>query len=166
MTPEEVYDIDFNETARINVPKRLRNCNMMAFVRLIITPFIMVYQAFKTFRQATIYDLGITPQVCYLEKLFNDRYDPVLRGIYIDDGIEQEGTYLYMDAEDKPLILYIDAEEHPVPLFTDGEVDGTLMNDFIVFVPLLVSVNYSIIEIASLVNRKRLPGMRFIIQIY
>jgi len=166
MTPEAVYNIDLNETARINVPKRLRNASIMAFVRLIVAPFIIIYQVFKLFRDATIYDLTITPQVCYVEKILNDRYDPILRGIYTDDAIEHNGLYLFLDPEDKPVILYTDPEEHPVPMFTDGEIDGAVLYDFIVFVPLLVTASHSIIEISSLINRKRLPGMRFAIQIY
>lgn len=166
MTHEATYDIDLNETARINVPKRLRNNNMMAFVRLIVVPFILLYQSFKRFRQTAIYDLSISPQVVCLEKILNDRYDPDVRGIYIDDAEEHAGMYLFMDAEDKPVLLYTDPEEHPVPMFTDGEVDATILNDFIVFIPLVISYIFSMIEITSLVNRKRLPGMRFAIQLY
>lgn len=41
------------------------------------------------------YDLTITPQVCYLEKILNDKYDPVQRRIYIEEAGDTVGYFFF-----------------------------------------------------------------------
>ena len=159
-----IYDIDLNLLSNWIVPKRLRKLRTMAFVRLIITPFIFLYQDFLRFRKATMYDLMITPQVCYLETMLNDRYDSTQRRIYITDGLEYPALYLYQDAELQQIDMYRDSENNPRYLYTDGEVDGSLLDDFIVMVP--VDVVFVTATMRSMILRKRLPGMKFKIQTF
>ena len=159
-----IFNIDLNILSNWIVPKRLRKLRTMAFVRLIVSPFVFIYQDFTRFRKATLYDLMITPQVCYLEAMLNDRFDYTLRRIYIADGIEYPPLYLYTDAELQQVDLYTDAENQPKYLFTDGEVDGSVLDDFIVEVPVTIPFNEPTMR--SMVQRKRLPGMKFKIQTF
>jgi hypothetical protein len=95
--------------------------------------------------------------------MLNDRYDYVLRRIYIADTEEFPPLYLYRRDEDKPVWLYRRSEALPVYLFTRAE--GALYaDDFIVMVPKDISFNQQ--EMRSLVFRKRLPGMKFKIQTF
>lgn len=41
------------------------------------------------------YDLAVTPQVCYLEKMFNDEYDQVQRRIYIEEMGSTQGYFFF-----------------------------------------------------------------------
>lgn len=159
-----IFSIDLNLLAAWLVPKRIRKTRTMAFLRLLVSSFIFIYQDFVRFRSATLYDLMITPQVCYLETMLNDRWDSTLRRIYITDGAEYPALYLYQDAELQEIDLYRDQESQPKYLFTDGEVDGSVLDDFIVMVP--VTVLFSAATMRSLVLLKRLPGMKFKIQTF
>lgn len=136
---------------------------MIAWMNIVVSPVMYLYQQFKLFRKNKLYELSITSQVCRLEALLNDRYDFTNRGIFIDEGLERPPLYLYQDAETHPVHLYQDSEISPVLLYTDGE-GGLYSDDFIVMVP--VSVSFNQIEMRALINRYKLPGMRYSIQTY
>jgi hypothetical protein len=158
-----IYDINFNNQARWNLAHYLRKVRMLAFIKILVFPFIVIYQDVMRFRKATLYDLMITPQVCYLEAMLNDRYDFVLRRIYIDEVEEFPPLYLYRRDEEKPVFIYRRSEAQPVYLYTRAE--GALhADDFIVMVPNDISFNQ--LEMRSLVYKKRLPGMKFKIQLF
>lgn len=161
---DNIFNIDLNRLANWIEPKRLRKLRTMAFIRLLVSPFVFIYQDFVRYRKATLYDLKITPQVCYLEMMLNDRFDSTLRRIYIADGEESPAIYLYTDAELQPIYLYKDAEALPKFLFTDGEVDGSAFENFVVMVPISVTLNEATMR--GMILRKRLPGMKFKIQTF
>ena len=164
MTPASIYDIDFNLLGKWLIPKRMRKLRTLAWLRILISPFITVYMDLLRFRSSTLYYLMITPQVCYLEILLNDRYDFTQRRIYITDGLEAPAVYLYQDVELEAVDLYTDPEGQPLYLFTDAEVQGDFLDDFIVMVP--ASLVFNEAEMRSLVLLRRLPGMRFSIQTF
>lgn len=158
------YNIDFNKLVLDKLPSILRQQKIIAYLKIAASPFVFVYQIFLNYRKAKLYDLMITPQVCYLEIMLNDKYDFTQRRIYIEDGVEQPALYLYQDAEDKDIYLFTDAENDPKLLYTDGEIEGISSDDFIIKVP--VDIIFNQLEMRSAVQRKRLPGMRFKIQTF
>ncbi len=157
----DFYDIDFNALMEERIPPRMRQPRLLAFAHALSAEVNRQYQLFRLNRKANLYNLGITPQVCYLEKLLNDRYDFTQRRIYITDGIDYPPTYLYQDAEEKPLYLFQESEAQPVHLYTEGE-SGELTDDFIVWVP--VEVDFEEKEMISLVKVYKLAGTKFKIQ--
>jgi hypothetical protein len=159
----KIYDIDFQSVVRWNIRRKYRMPRILALLNAMAKPIVMLYQDFLNYRTAKLYDLMITPQVCYLEALLRDRYDYTQRRIYITDAIDFPPLYLYTDAELHPINLYTDSEDSPVYLYTDGE-GSDYNNDFIVWVP--ADINFSYIEMYSLIYKKRLPGMRFKIQTF
>ncbi len=158
-----IYDIDFKKIVKWWTPAPLRRTFWLTLLGVMIQPIVKLYHAFLLFMKAVLYDLMITPQVCYLESMLNERYDFALRRIYITDAIEFPPLYLYQDDEIHPIDLYTEAEAQPVYLYTDGE-GGDYGDDFIIMVP--ASLVFDTIEMTSLVMRKRLPGMRFKIQTF
>lgn len=145
------------------LPEQLRLPKLKAWLNIAISPVIYLYQLFLQYRKNKLYEISITPQICRMQCLLNDRYDLILRRIYIDDAKEFPPVYLYRDAETKPVYLYRDAEDLPVYLFTDSE-GAIIGDDFIVFVP--VSIVFDVLEMRSLVKKFKLPGMRFKIQTF
>jgi hypothetical protein len=136
----------------------LRKPKMLAWIGICISPVGYVYNNLLRFRTLTLYKLSITPQVCYLQKLLNDQYDFINRGIRIVDATRTNPVYIFQDAEDKPLGLYTDGESLPIFLYTDGEA-GDLKDDFIVIVPL--AVDFNINEMTSLLNQYKLASKQF-----
>lgn len=135
----------------------LRRPVTIAWLGVLLWPVIRLYQVFSRNRLANLYRLQITGQVCYLEKMLNDRYDPVDRRIYIDEAIERPPLYLYQDAESKPVYL---GEK---PLYQDTEF-GINLDDFIVFVHNEIIFEFN--ELRSLVNLYKLAGTRYSVQFY
>jgi hypothetical protein len=154
---EKVFNIDFNTLVRWLVPVPLRRAAMLAWLQALVWPVVQLYQAFRKNRTANLYRLSITPQVCYLEKMLNDRFDPQDRRIYIDDAIDRPPIPLFLDVEEKPVYL------GTRPLYRDNEF-GINLDDFIVYVH--KDIAFEVNEMRSLLLLYKLAGTRFSIQIY
>jgi hypothetical protein len=121
------------------------------------------YKQFRMYRIGKAYQLLITPQVCYLEKLLNDRFDFTQRRIYIEDGKDKAPKYIFIKPELKPKYLYKNSEAKPMYTYTNGET-GVIKDDFIVFVP--VSLVFDANEMGGLLRQYKLAGTKFTIQPY
>lgn len=157
-----IYNIIYSKLTTWLTPKVLRKNKLMAFVAVAIKPVQYVYQDLLNFRAQKLYDLSITPQVCYLQKLLNDRYDYVQRRITIVDAIDQEPVYFFCRSENKPVFMRKRIENDPLYLYTRGET-GALRNDFVVLVP--AGIVFPMEEMRSLVQLNKLAGKKFAIQI-
>lgn len=153
-----IYNIVYSKLVQWLTPAMLRKPRMLAWIGICTSPINFLYRDLLRFRSLTLYRLGITPQVCFLEKLLNDQYDFIGRGIHIVDAAQTDPTYIFQDAEEKPVYMYTDAENLPVFMYTDGEA-GDLKDDFIVIVPLSVTFNHN--EMTSLINAYKLASKQF-----
>ena len=156
-----IYNIVYNKLAEWHVPRIIRQPRLIAFVKLLVTPFVFIYQDVLRFRTARLYELMITPQKCWLERLLNDRYDFTARGIYIDDGFDKTPPYIFQNAELKPKYIRQMSEAQPVWIYTGGE-SGNYLDDFIIYVPMAVVFEEP--EMISLVKVYKLAGTKFKIQ--
>lgn len=159
------YIINYTKFVVERIPEELRFDEVVAYVNKLTTPLVFVYNKLIAFRDSILYKLTITPQVCYLEKMLNDRYDNLLRRIYILDGNEYQALSLFVKAELKPLRLYRKSEvaKPKNRLFLKGEVSQFTF-DFVVFVPLDVSFDEN--EIKALVSYYKLASKFFKIQTF
>lgn len=161
---QKIYDIDYSKFRQRLLPSFLRLPKWLAWVKCMTYPAVVIYQDFLRFRAAKNYQLLITPQVCYLERLLNDRFDSVERRIVIIDGEDKPPVFLFTEEEDKPVYLFTEEEEDEEPTFiyTEGEA-GTITDDFIIKVPSDIVFEQS--EMRSLVKAYKLAGTKFSIQI-
>lgn len=157
----DFFDINFNNLVQERIPPRLRTTRMLAFAAVLSAEINRQYQLFRLNRKSDLYQLIITPQVCYLERLLNDRYDFTQRRIFLTDGIDHPPTYLYQDEEVKPMYMNQVSEDDPVYLYTDGE-SGDMKDDFIIWVPKDISFEEN--EMIGLVKVYKLAGTKFKIQ--
>ena len=161
------YDIDFRVLIRTIVPVRLRNNIMLAWLAVLVSPVVWLYDMFKVNRDNDLYDLSHNSQVCYLRAALNDLFDPVSRGILIEDGPFRDPLYLYLVPESKPLWLglFSEAGSTPYPdpevLYLDAET-ALLGISFIVKVPVAIAAGagYDVQRLKALVDHFRLPGRR------
>ncbi len=161
------YDVDFGVLVRTIVPVRLRNNIMLAWLAVLVSPVVWLYNLFKANRDDHLYDLSHNSQVCYLRAALNDLFDPVSRGILIEDGPFKDPLYLYLVPESKPLWLGLVSEEgttsYPDPevLYMDSET-ALLGISFIVKVPVVVAggSGYDVLRLRALVDHYRLPGRK------
>lgn len=153
----KIFNINYNALIRWLVPVELREPVTMAWLQVINWPVIKLYQSFTRNRAANLYRLSITPQVCFLEKMLNDRFDNTDRRIYIDQAIERPPVYLYQDDELKPVYL------NERPLYQDTEFAINL-DDFVVYVHNEIIFEFN--EMRSLIILYKLSGTQFSIQFY
>lgn len=152
---QNIYDIEHNKLNRWLTPLYLRKPVILAWLNAIIVPFTFLYQDFIRYRDAKNYHLRITTQVCFLNKLLNDRYDFILRRIYITDGLDKPVTFIYTEAELKP--LYLGSKF----IYTPGET-SVMSDDFIIYVPSAIAFEDA--EMKSIVKAYKLAGTQFKIQ--
>lgn len=160
------YDINYTKLAAQRTPEEIRLPFLLALFNVLVRPLVTTYNSLKTFRDQMLYRLTITPQVVYLEKMLNDRFDTSLRRIYILDGKQYDPLYVFLPAELKWVWLYKKSETPPKParfLYTKGET-GLTTFDFVVYVQ--VSIPFDINEMTSLINDYKLASKDFKIQTY
>lgn len=156
-----IYDIVYTKINQWLTPPEQQQPKTLALLNAFVRPVLVKYQNFLLYRKAKLYELYITPQKCYLERLLNDRYDNVLRRIYIDDGVDKDPRYIYQVAELKPMFVYTKAEGQPQFIYTLGE-SGQFTNDFVIFCPQALAFEDA--EMTSLVKVYKLAGTKFKIQ--
>lgn len=156
------YIVDYNADAWNNLPVRLRQSIMYAWLKVLIKPIIDLAALFGNNRAINLYILAHNSQVCYMEAALNDTFDDSGRGIYISDPVYADAIYLFEDAELKPVYMAMDAElpvvgyEAPVYAFQDGEAYSGLGVQFIVNVP--VAVVFDTDRMKALIDYYRLPS--------
>lgn len=174
MTNEKIYKIDFGKLVIWLTPVILRKERMIAWLHALITPIIYLYDKFLGFREDTNYWLHINGQVCYLEKMLNDKYDRDSRRIYIDKGKNYEPVFIYQEPEaDAPLFTFLEAEENETPpyLYVDNETTSSNC-DFIIMVPVELrpddvnKLNKKELELNTLVSMYALPDKVHSIQYF
>lgn len=156
-----IYDIIYSRLVKWWTPAPLRTTFWLSWLGVMVKPVADLYNSFLLYRTARLYQLMITPQKCWLERLLNDRYDNTLRRIYIEDGIDKPPFYIFQRAESKPKFIRQRSEAAPQWIYTSGE-SGNLVDDFIVFVPMALVFEEP--EMVSLVKVYKLAGVKFKIQ--
>jgi hypothetical protein len=158
---DKVYDINFGKLVEWLVPPILRRPKMVAWLAALVSPVTKLYQQFLRYRAQKLYELAITPQVCYLERLLNDKYDFIERRIRIEDGLDKLPTFYFVRGELKPVHMYRRSEDAPTILYTRGE-SGDIKDDFIILVPM--DISFIELEMRTLVIAYKLAATKFKIQ--
>ena len=151
------YLLNFKSLVRWLVPQEIHFNDLLAFLDACVKEIKVAYNKFLLQRDSFIYYLTITPQVCYLEKLLNNRYDYFERRIYITDGQSFDAVYLYQKSEDKPIFVYKKTESTaPKTYLYKKSETGNDADDFVVNVP--NTLVYSASELRALVDSFKLAG--------
>ena len=116
------YDVNILALVRQYTPVVLRKAKLIALLDSMTHPLRWLQSKFATYRESVTYRLSITSQVCYLQKLLNDRYDNTDRRIYISDGNQVSETYIYLPAEDIPVYIYSVNEQQPHHIYLEDEI--------------------------------------------
>ncbi len=161
MQSYKVYNISFPVLAAWLTPRAFRKTRLGILVKCCVFPLTFLHNSFLKYRKAKIYQLLITPQVCYLERMLNDKYDYTLRRIRIDDAVWHLPVFIFQEDELKPVYLHIESENKPVYLYNDGEA-GIALNDFVVLVP--VDINFLESEMRGAIDSYKLFGTKYTIQ--
>jgi hypothetical protein len=157
------FKIDYYKLVRLLLPIILRQPIVIAFLESAVSPVDMLHILFSNNRDDNLYRLSITPQVCYLEKALNDRFDVGDRRIYIGDGVFYEELFLYTDAENKDEFIYAETENKNMYIYTGSET-GSESVDFIVNVP--ADLKYNEPEMKAIIDMYKLASKKYSINKY
>jgi hypothetical protein len=89
------------QLAVLLLPTFMRNNTVVAIAKSIASCIDTLKYKLLAYRNKVNYDISITPQVCYLEKALNDRYDTILRRIRVDESVFRDITYIKLDSEQR-----------------------------------------------------------------
>lgn len=159
---KKIYDYGWQRLANWMVPIPMRKGVFRQLYESVVVALKMVHQWFMIFKRATEYKLTITPQVVYLERMLNDRFDVEDRRIYILEEPLIETCELYLTIEAKPRILPKIAEGgSTVVLYTKTEpIFGN--GDFTIKVP--ASLEYEADEMHAMTDQYKLPHSKYTIE--
>lgn len=131
-----VYRIDFTKLVAQLLPLLLRQAAQVAWLRTLVTPWVVLHKSLLAKRATWRYQLTHTPQVFSLENVLNDNFDPEHRRIYIVDGEYIDAVRFYEPADNRPVRFY---EDTPKVRFYDPSAFDLLDVDFVVHIPLTLS---------------------------
>lgn len=96
------YLIHFQKTIRENLPEFFHNSRRLNWVLSMIRPVKIIHSEFRISQSEAIYKVAYTGQKIYLERILNERFDPILRRIYITNDYLFNDYYVYKIIESKP----------------------------------------------------------------
>ncbi|MGM8362143.1 hypothetical protein ACSV4D_09535 [Flavobacterium sp. ARAG 55.4] len=143
------YKVDWDRLILLLLPTFLRKPVLFGYLRALISPIASLHYIWLRMRDDNLNKLSYNSQRCYLRKALNDKCDPELRRIYIDEVPEVNENYIYQSEEN--LDYYLDTMWLDLDYSEGGETV-----DFIVFVP--NDVTNKIIEITAILEFYKLPG--------
>lgn len=133
MLYENAFTIDFNALAIQLLPPNYRKTIHIAFIKVIISPLILILNELKKTRLENIYKIEHDSRVGKIEKVLNDNFDKIVRRIRIQDGGRKTQTYSFFTEENKTQLIT------PFTTYFPSEV-SEFSADFEVCVPLVVGL--------------------------
>lgn len=146
------YKVDWDKLILLLLPTFLRKSVLYSFVRALVSPIDSLHYNWEQMRAANLLKLSYNGQRCYLRKALNDRFDPDLRRIFIDEIPQLEENYIYQPEEN--LDYYLDTMYLDLDYTEGGETV-----DFVVYVP--ADVMNKINEIIATLEFYKLAGKLF-----
>lgn len=150
-----IFQTDFKRLLQQLLPTFLRKPLIKAFISAISSAINALRNRFNLNRDRNLYNLSITPQVCYLEKVLNDKFDFTQRRIYINNGDWRAAVSVFLVAENNPVALYLTSENQPIPLYLQTE-NGYISESFMINVP--TELQPSEQDLRGIVNLFKLAG--------
>jgi hypothetical protein len=148
---------DLNKVIQICTPWAKRKPRFLTWAGIFISHLVVIKNALYVYWQKTIDEVMMTPQIAYLEHFLNRLFSRT--DIFITDGYEL-GPWIFSNTETPDPEFYMDTDDQS---FVYSNQD-TVTVDFIVNIPYAIIGDVQLI--AAIVNKYKLPGKYFIIQIF
>lgn len=156
------YQFDFNRHINWLLPPFLRKARLIAFLLVLVSPLISLYNSFLSYVTEAIYFANLTSQTALFEKYLNDQLDPLERRISIIHSL-QGGIFIgsRQFSEDGFFFGLKSELEDGEFIQLKGEVTETLSVDFRVIVP--PGINQQ--ELIGFILNYKLAGKSFEIEV-
>jgi len=155
-----MYNVDWPAFVRRNTPSALRLPVFLAVVRVLVTPLKGIQNLFEQLRLAIAEEYRWNGLVHSLEKLLNERYDPINQAIYILTNTKLPIWY-WKDEAETPDWYWKDEGDTLDFFWLDEAVfnaESATKYEFTIYVPPALSFVPS--EMLELVDIYRFAGFR------
>ncbi len=101
MLYNNAFKVNYYTLAIQLMPTNWRKPIHMAFVKVMVSPFVLILRQFNSYRNETIYKLQHDSRIGSIEKVLNDQFDYFERRILIIEGQRLNHQYSYYSYENK-----------------------------------------------------------------
>jgi hypothetical protein len=133
MLYNNAFKVNYYTLAIQLMPTKWRKPIHMAFVKVLVSPFVLMLKQFNNFRTETIYKLQHDSRIGSIEKVLNDQFDFIERRIIIVEGQRLNHQYSYYSYENKEQL------ETPFYSYSPGEI-SSFSADFEIWIPTAVGL--------------------------
>lgn len=155
------YSIIFISLCQYLIPSFLRQSKIIVFLKVMLSSLQNMNDDFVLFVKSKQYEMSITGQVIYLEKLLNDEFDNNLRRIYIEDAVTVDSLFLRYENEQRDTFMMRYESENVTTDNIRYESEYIDAVSFVVFIPADVT-NLTLLK--ALVNKYRAASKLFDVQ--
>lgn len=132
MNYSQIYTINWGTLIQWLIPTFLRKPIHFNWLMSLAQPVMTLHAQFLLFRDKSNYKLQHNSQVCSMEAVLNDQFDPMLRRIRIDNGVVREPVWFWEPVENQPVWFY---DNNPAVYFYEQDYLAEELADFTVIVP-------------------------------
>lgn len=160
---QQVYRYDLSKLVKRLTPPRWRNAFNLNWYETLLSGIDYSQDRFNAFKDQSLIELSYNGQTIYLEKMLNDRFDPVARRIVIQHE-DDNGVFWYLEGEGQPeQYLYTEPETGATITYLYGEGENsTGLPDGIDFRVKAPSDLSSLeVRMSSEINKYKLAGKQF-----
>lgn len=157
------YNVDIYKVAAYLLPPFLRKKKLFSFFCVLLSPFFVLVQTFKRFREYSIYKLNANGQVIYIEKYLNDYFSLEYKDIYITDS-ENNISNISDIYPNESITMAVYSVESGNMLYLLSGSESLKKEDYIVNVPSYLQDRIN--EITTLVEYNKPAGRKYTIKIY
>ena len=157
----KIYNINWLQLVNDLVLPSVKKTTLPAYINSLLAPLRGNYGLFLRFKEDAEYRIRHNGQVCWLQKMLNDKFDNTLRRIRVENIVPRTPLWVYVPADNKPLYVHNSAD-YPVYVYRTDDYYRPF--DFQVLIPYslgslksrmmaqinyykLFSKNYKIVEV-------------------
>jgi len=151
-----IYNVNWFRLVNMLVLPAVKKPLVLAFINSAIAPIRSNYDSFLGFKADAEYRLKHNGQVCYLQKVLNDKFDHALRRIVVQNILPKQPLWVYYPEDNKPVFVYNEVNR---PLFVYNPEDYYNEFDFEVLIP--TALNPLVNQISIQVNYYKIYSKNF-----
>lgn len=157
-----IYQINYSKLVLLLLPTFLRQNVIIALLSALTSPIRMLYNSFIQYKDNTLQELEVTPQVFSLRNALNRAYN-LQEGFIIEDYVKQGDWLIVYDLIEYRSELLVIVEDDTYLLVHDESTLQQVQGGFIVNVPNSLSAS-DYPRIRTILNKHKLMGIPYILK--
>lgn len=155
------YDVDIEKLIKTLLPFTLRSKSVLSLLCALCIPFRLLYSGLISFKNEVSAELSYNSQYPSMQRLLNDKLDPTLRRILVeDDSSTVDGLFIYPEVYEDCILLEEAETTNNCTLITESSAWGH--NPFVVKLPAALFGNTDTLNQASrLIKKYKYYGVKY-----